>query len=64
MTFKSQWAALGYGRKRPAHMWRESPSKPLYARSNCGREVLAEQLRSAVNLPRCKVCERLQVRHD
>jgi hypothetical protein len=56
--FLPQWAGLGYGRQRRAHMWRESESDPFFAISNCGKSVLKEQLRSAIGLERCKNCEK------
>jgi hypothetical protein len=53
-----QWAGIGYGRKKRAHFWRESPSNSFFARSSCGIEILAEYLKSATGLHRCKTCEK------
>jgi hypothetical protein len=57
---KPQWARLAFGRSLRAHMWREHESKPRFVQSSCGIVVLDEQLRAAVDSPKCKTCERAE----
>jgi hypothetical protein len=61
MTFKSQWAGIGYGREKRAHFWHEGKDQH-HARSRCGRDILAAHLKSAVGLERCKTCEKVEKR--
>jgi hypothetical protein len=59
---RQPWHGIGYGRKRRAHAWRVSESNSFFARSQCGLELLIEQLGSATGLHRCKVCEKAESR--
>jgi hypothetical protein len=58
---KPQWAGIGYGRKKRAHIW--SDLNIYFVRSNCGIELLAEHLKSATGLERCKTCEKAGGHH-